>query len=452
MTKRKWFVAAGIIFAVLLGASVARWLQTPAIRTVDEAILSQYAGVYQWGPNAFVYLQLWQELTGTNQLVAFDESGEVRALYATAPDQFFAGPSLAISTSVESRIAFERHTTGEVTSLSWAREGGGTRTARRVDIERREDVRFASGDVHLAGTLISPATAGPHPAIILVHASGAEDREYLLPFARFLIRRGVAVLGYDKRGVGGSTGDWNTASFEDLAGDVVAAFEYLKTRTDIRHHQIGMLGWSQAGWIMPLAAVRAPDLAFLISLSGAGVSGRETTIDQARNEMTASGTPPPMIDQIVEVMRLQYEYLRTGQRWDEYVAARERIAARMGGNPPEAFPATQDSPWLRFIRPLILYDPAPTIRQLRLPVLALFGELDTNVMAEKNRAAWQAALEAGGHQDYTLHILPKANHALLEATTGNNAEVKSLQRFVPAYYEIVLEWLSGRVVGGRESK
>ena len=109
--------------------------------------------------------------------------------------------------------------------------------------------------------------------MILVHASGAEDREYLLPFARFLIRHGMAVLGYDKRGVGGSTGDWNKASFDDLAGDVVAAFEYLKTRSDIQRGQIGMLGWSQAGWVMPLAATRAKDLAFLISISGAGVSG-----------------------------------------------------------------------------------------------------------------------------------------------------------------------------------
>jgi pimeloyl-ACP methyl ester carboxylesterase len=390
---------------------------------------------------------LWQELTGTNQLVAFDEGGEVRVLYPTEHDRFFAGPGMAMPASVESRIAFERGATGEITSMRWTREGGATRTARRVDIERREDVRFSNGAVQLAGTLVRPTTAGPHPAVILVHASGAEDREYVLPFARFLIRRGVAVLGYDKRGVGGSTGDWNTASFDDLAGDVVAAFEYLKTRSDIRQDQIGMLGWSQAGWIMPLAATRAPDLAFLVSLSGAGVSGRETTIDQARNEMTASGMPPPMINQIVELMRLQYEYLRTGQRWDEYLAARERIAARMGGSPPEAFPATPDSPWLRFIRPLVLYDPAPTIRQLRLPVLALFGELDNNIMPEKNRVAWEAALEAGDHQDFALHILPKANHALLEAKTGNNAEMKSLQRFVPAYDDIVLEWLSRRVEG-----
>jgi dienelactone hydrolase len=313
-----------------------------------------------------------------------------------------------------------------------------------VDIERREDVRFRNRNVQLAGTLITPAAPGPHPAVILVHGSGAENREYLLPFARFLIRHGMAVLGYDKRGVGASTGDWNKASFDDLAGDVVAAFEYLRSRSDVEREQIGMLGCSQAGWVMPLAATRATDLAFLISISGAGVSARETTIDQARNEMVANGMRPQIVDQIVELMKLQYDYLRTGKGWDQYVAMRERLAARMGGNPPEAFPATPDHPYLQFIRPLVLYDPAPTIRQLRLPVLALFGELDNNIMAEKNRAAWEAALAAGGHGDYTLRILPKANHALLEAKSGHNAEMKSLQRLVPEYFQTVQDWLARR--------
>ena len=134
------------------------------------------------------------------------------------------------------------------------------------------------------------------------------------------------------------------------------------------------------------------------------------------------------------------------------MAAREKIAARMGGNPPEAFPASQDHPYLQFIRPLISFDPGPTLRQLQLPVLALFGELDNNIMPEKNRAAWEAALKAGGHRDYTLRILPKANHLLLEAKVGNNAEMKSLQRFVPAYSEVVLDWLSKHIEGFSAAK
>jgi hypothetical protein len=444
---RLWTVIAATVATVLLAGMIALPApQPPAVRPVDEKILREYVGVYQWEPNAFIYLQIWSELTGKNQLVAFDESGEVRTLYPTDADRFFAGPGAAVPTTLESQVEFQRDRSGKIAALTWRRGDAAPRTARRVEIEKREDVSLSNGGVRLAGTLISPIAGGKHPAIILVHASGAEDREYLLPLARFLIRHGIAVLGYDKRGVGGSTGDWNTASFDDLAGDVVAAFEYLKTRTDIDRSRIGLLGWSQAGWIMPLAAIRAKDLAFLISVSGAGIPAAETTIDQARNEMTARGMRPQGVEQIVGLMKLQYEFARTGQAWDQYAAAREKVAARMGP-PPSTFPGKPDDPYWQFIRRLYFYDPAPTLRQLKAPVLALFGELDNNIEPEKNKAAWEAALRAGGNRDYTLRILPKANHLQLEAKVGSNLEIASLQRFVPAYFTTTQDWLAKRIPG-----
>src|SRR5882762_7444349 len=81
--------------------------------------------------------------------------------------------------------------------------GAPARVGRRVEIEIREDVRFSSGDIQLTGMVMGPHRGGKHPALVLVHGSGAENREYMLPWARFLIRRGMVVLGYDKRGVGG---------------------------------------------------------------------------------------------------------------------------------------------------------------------------------------------------------------------------------------------------------
>jgi uncharacterized protein len=443
-TRMGAIAAAGLL---ALSASPAR--QTPAVRTVDEKTLREYAGVYRWEPNAFVYLQLWNELTGFNkpgELVAFDESGDVRTLFPTDRDQFFAGPGLKVATAVESRIEFQRDGAGTITSLMWRREGGAPRTARRVEIEKRDDVRFSNGDVQLTGTLSSPTNGRKHPAIILVHGSGAENRDHMLPFARFLIRRGIAVLGYDKRGVGGSTGDWNTASFDDLAGDAVAAFEYLKTRRDIEPTQIGLLGVSQAGWIMPIAAVRAKDIAFLISISGAGILAAETTLDQARNEMTMTGMSPQNVEQIMGLLKLQLEYARTGQGWDEYAATRERIVAKMGPA-PDTIPGTPDHPYWQFIKRLYFYDPAPTLRQLQVPTLALFGELDNNIMAEKNKAAWAAALKAGGHRDYTLVVIPKGNHEQFEAKVGSNAEMPSLQRMVPAYFTTIQDWLAKRIRG-----
>jgi pimeloyl-ACP methyl ester carboxylesterase len=327
-------------------------LQTPTILPLDERVLSEFTGVYQWAPNAFVYLQLWDELSGFGKprlLVAFDESGEVRVLYPSERDHFFAGPGAAVPTSIQSRIEFQRNGSGKITSLKWQREDRPVRTAQRVDIEEREDVQFSNGDVRLAGTLISPIAGAKHPAIILVHGSGAENREYLLPFARFLIRHGMAVLGYDKRGVGSSTGDWNTASFDDLAGDVVAAFEYLKTRRDIDATAIGLLGVSQAGWIMPIAAVRSPGIAFLVSDSGAAVSVDETTLDEARNEMTGTGMRAEVVEQILELMKRQYRFARTSEGWDDYFALRGQIAARLGTPPPQ-FPGTRDDPLWRTMR------------------------------------------------------------------------------------------------------
>ena len=453
---KKLAYATALVLTVLLGDLIACSMpQSPTVRSVEETTLREYTGVYQWGSNAFVYLQLWNEFTGftkPSQLVAFDESGEVRTLYPTDRDQFFAGPGAAIPTSIESRVEFQRDGTGKITSLRWRREGAVLRIARRVEIEKREDVRFASGGIQLAGTLISPATRERHPAIILVHGSGSENREYILPWARFLIRRGIAVLGYDKRGVGGSTGDWNTASFDDLAGDVVAAFEYLKTRSDIDRAQIGLLGVSQAGWIMPIAAVRAPDIAFLISVSGAAVAPAETSLDETRNEMAAAGRRPEVIEQIINLMRLEYRFAQTGEGWEEYLAARQQLATRFGGTPPPNFPGSREDPVWQTMRAFYFYDPGPTLRRLQTPTLSILGELDKNIVADKNKTAWETALKVAGNRDYTLIILPKANHLQWEAKTGNNAEEPSLQGFVPAYFTTIDDWLAKRIRRFRRSR
>lgn len=408
--------------------------------------LREYAGVYQWGPDAFTYLQLWNELTGTHELAAFDESGAVRILYREERDRFVTGPAAALREPIESRMSFQRDRRGKIISLIEQPEGSPARIARRVEIERHEEVRFANGDIQLAGTLIKPATGRRHPAIILVHGSGPLDRLWMVPFARFLVRRGMALLTYDKRGVGGSTGDWNTASFDDLADDVVAAFEFLKTRRDIDHRRIGMLGVSQAGWVMPLAANRAKDMAFLISVSGAAVTPAETTLDQARNEMRARGMRPETVNQIVGLMRLQYDFARTGSGWEAYAAARKHLGERLG-SPPESFPGTPDHRSWEAIRRLYFYDPAPALSQLQLPVLAIFGELDTNILADKNKTAWSAALEKAGNGDYTMRVIPKANHLQLESAVGSNAEMKSLRRFVPAYFSAIEQWLAQRTSG-----
>ena len=78
--------------------------------------------------------------------------------------------------------------------------------------------------------------------------------------------------------------------------------------------------------------------------------------------------------------------------------------------------------------------------------------MDNNIVAARNKSAWEAALKAGNNRDYTLRILSKANHLQLEARVGSNVEMASLHKFVPAYYTTVQEWLAKRLRGFRATR
>src|SRR5688500_5498069 len=132
----KWVLVAVVVPVTLLGAVLTRPLQRPSILPVEEPRLREYAGAYRWDANAFVYLQLWSQHSGSNQPVAFDEPGEVRTLYPSEPDRFFAGPGAALPDAGESRIECRRDEGGRIASFTWSRAGAPARTARRVDIER----------------------------------------------------------------------------------------------------------------------------------------------------------------------------------------------------------------------------------------------------------------------------------------------------------------------------
>src|SRR5579863_6992940 len=133
---------------------------------------------------------------------------------------------------------------------------------------REESVRFASGNLMLAGTLILPAGPPRYPAVFLFHGSGRQARDRST--ARWFAEQGFAALTYDKRGVGESTGDFRAGPFMDLCDDGLAALEYLKSRKEIDARHIGVWGLSQGGWLGPLAASRSSDISFVIAVSGPG--------------------------------------------------------------------------------------------------------------------------------------------------------------------------------------
>src|SRR5688572_1859660 len=149
--------------------------------------------------------------------------------------------------------------------------GGTAQGARAVPLPDA----FHNGEVRLAFSLDLPAGAGPFPAIVLGHGSGRVTRDQQGFLSSRLTSLGFAVLRFDKRGVGESTGTFvfvgtrdSPTVFPELASDVAAGVRFLRTRPEIDARRIGLAGVSQAGWILPLAARQAGDIAFMVLLSG----------------------------------------------------------------------------------------------------------------------------------------------------------------------------------------
>jgi pimeloyl-ACP methyl ester carboxylesterase len=155
----------------------------------------------------------------------------------------------------------------------------------------QHEVQIPYTEGMLSGVLLTPPFSGHHPAVILLHGSGAADRNtsYLLPVRDHLVHHGIAALVFDKPGLGGSTGDWRHQTFYDRAEQARAAITFLQGREDINPQQIGLYGISQGAWITLLAAAKYPDIPFIIPVSGPAMRPVDQDLYFIEHVMRADG-------------------------------------------------------------------------------------------------------------------------------------------------------------------
>ena len=324
--------------------------------------------------------------------------------------------------------------------------------------------------VRLAGTLTLPRAKGPHPAALLITGSGQQDRDETIlghkPFlvlADYLTRRGIAVLRVDDRGVGGSAAGaaLNRATSEDFAADVLAGVEFLKGRKELDPKRIGLIGHSEGAMIAPMVAARSADVAYIVLMAGPGLSAEEGFTAQVSAIAKVNGSGDEaiawsrrLVRQIFSAMREQKDDAAAGSKVREIRAKMlgelsdaERKRLGLTDDAMEGVIKVMLTPWFRYFAS---YDPRSTLMKVRVPVLALTGELDLQVVpAKEHLAAIAEALKAGGNKDYTVKELPRLNHLFQTTETGSPAEYGRLEETIsPTALEIVGDWVVKHTAAG----
>ena len=324
---------------------------------------------------------------------------------------------------------------------------------------KEEEISFNNkkADVTISGTLTLPNKPGSFPVAILISGSGPQDRDEtfyehkpFLVLADYLTRQGIAVLRYDDRGAGKSTGDHSGATTKDLASDVMSAIEYLKTRKDIDINKIGLIGHSEGAIIAPMVANLNKKISFIVMLAGTGIPGSQVSLhlaiinrgfpvqdenayENAIKKAITIASANKDLAEIKKELRIHYNesiipmlkpIINSDAKIEEIITNLVEI---------------RTSAWNRYF---YTYNPADELEKVTCPVLALNGSKDTQVQSKINQEGISNALFKGHNSNYLVQELPNLNHLFQECETGNMNEYSKIEQTIaPFVLKQISEWV-----------
>jgi fermentation-respiration switch protein FrsA (DUF1100 family) len=328
---------------------------------------------------------------------------------------------------------------------------------------QQEEVEFTNplGGHSLAGTLTIPKSGEFDKVVALVSGSGPQDRnEELIGHKPFLIlsdyltRHGVAVLRYDDRGVGGSTGDFALGTSMDFADDAVAAVNYLKGRADMSGKMFGVMGHSEGGLIAPIVSQKT-DLDFIVLLAGPGIRSDELLLEQSEAILRAAGEDEDEIRFNIASSQLIFDYMNKNQEM-ELDELQEGMAEILRGRieqlPEEELAEMGDievviqkqiesvsTPWFRYF---LNYDPSDYLTTVTIPTLAVNGSLDLQVLPKSNLKGIEASLEKAGNRNFVIKEFEGLNHLFQMSETGAPSEYGAIEEtFNEEALKFIKDWI-----------
>lgn len=268
---------------------------------------------------------------------------------------------------------------------------------------------FYNKKVRLAGMIYHPIPQREktNKYVVLIHGSGDQDRyaPYYISLAHSLAQQGIGVLLYDKRGCGLSSGQYSTASMDDLAEDASAAFHHLKSVLPSENN-IGFLGTSQGGWIAPLAASKVEECQFVVLNAGPSVSVSKQDAHRIQYGMLADGWPESTIDSALHYTKIYFDYVQnpSPELWTQMKKMSHEYKSLKWASYIN-LPNKEDFQWWRINN----FDPAEFLEGIHCPVLSIFGEFDPLVPPKENKPLMHEYLSRSG-VEFDIVVIDGVGH------------------------------------------
>ncbi len=278
---------------------------------------------------------------------------------------------------------------------------------------REVPISFEHEGSRLSGSIMLPRNSqAPYPVVVFVHGDGAAPYDaygYYRPLWDRLARQGIASLSWNKPGIGDSQGDWESQSMHDRANETIAAIEMLKRRADIAPDNIGLLGYSQAGWVLPLVASQEDHADFMVLISTA-INWMDQGDYLTKTRMVREGFSDEQIRQVIEAGRNASEQLfsetSTYEEYLQYYQANAELK-EMG----EAVLTPQR---FQFVKLNWRSDARESLKNITSPTLAIFGGHDLNVDTAESIRVYKKIFKESANENLTIKIFPQAQHSLLK--------------------------------------
>jgi len=436
----RWWRVALVVLAV--GVAITWWLRR------ETPLETRFNGAYRLDDGRLVIVT---PRAGDTLRYRFMD-GTSGALRPVDELTFEAGPGWSEREPVEVVARFDLGSGARPVGLSWTSDDGEQRGRREILPEVPGTIQ--SGDLALRAKLVLPSGSGPFPAVVFVHGSGDESAvdSYFNPYQ--MAAQGIAGLVFDKRGTGESEGTYNQ-NFHLLSDDVVAAVEWLRGRPEVDPSNIHLAGYSQGGWIAPLAAskieVRSVLIAYgpLVPVTGEDRWGyvyglREAGFGEA--EIRQVDAIAEIVGGIMDHGQNRWAELKTAleaaedEAWFEAVRGSDSVVGVLASLPVPMWMVRSYFSWkFRGDVPFIdrLYDPVPTVASLQVPSLWIFGGEDSSMPTQWSIDGLEALQSEG--RPIEIEVFPQAEHGILLFDERDGE--RTYRSYAPGYLGLQVSWL-----------